>query len=355
MQVRGHQCNDDAASLCYSVSTARLSGAAWSVQTRFLPKWWLDNSTTTMSVNSPFRLGKPVRAQELCESRGGRPGLPVPNKPHGFCGRKASLNWTGRLECQQRPVTAYWEVFCTSSHQAPQQSPRTPPHCPPTSWLCLISAPHKKLNPSKVFPPNSAPLLNRDAPQEHHRGNTKGSRYLATAILSFLYRGQLFTTGAIVKTQWRITGVRVNRLLVSQRPFRWVRELSGKKLRTAELSWPHCVDVCSEAHWERLKGSWGNWGSLQSPAKPIEIINEQLWKQAVRLFSLATVASAYSLGKTVFYSFGRSSTCWLLNTSVYHFRDGVSVHPFLIFFFKSGIDKLEWSTIPPCPSLIWLL
>ena len=26
------------------------------------------------------------------ESRGGRPGLPVPNKPDGFCGRKATLN-----------------------------------------------------------------------------------------------------------------------------------------------------------------------------------------------------------------------------------------------------------------------
>ena len=30
-----------------------------------------------------------VRAQEQCESRGGRPGLPVPNSPYGFCGRKA--------------------------------------------------------------------------------------------------------------------------------------------------------------------------------------------------------------------------------------------------------------------------
>ena len=28
------------------------------------------------------------RAQELCESRGGRPGLPVPNSPHGLCGRE---------------------------------------------------------------------------------------------------------------------------------------------------------------------------------------------------------------------------------------------------------------------------
>ena len=31
-------------------------------------------------------------AQELCESRGGRPGLPVPNSPYGLCGRKAILN-----------------------------------------------------------------------------------------------------------------------------------------------------------------------------------------------------------------------------------------------------------------------
>ena len=32
-----------------------------------------------------------VRAQELCERRGGRPGLPVPNSPYGLCGRKATL------------------------------------------------------------------------------------------------------------------------------------------------------------------------------------------------------------------------------------------------------------------------
>ena len=32
------------------------------------------------------------RAYELCESRGGRPGLPVPNSSYGLCGRKATLN-----------------------------------------------------------------------------------------------------------------------------------------------------------------------------------------------------------------------------------------------------------------------
>ena len=30
-----------------------------------------------------------VRAQELCESRGGRPGFPVSSSPYGVCGRKA--------------------------------------------------------------------------------------------------------------------------------------------------------------------------------------------------------------------------------------------------------------------------
>ena len=40
-----------------------------------------------------FHLGICVsvfRAQELCESRGGRPGLPVPNRHYDFCGRKAA-------------------------------------------------------------------------------------------------------------------------------------------------------------------------------------------------------------------------------------------------------------------------
>ena len=33
-----------------------------------------------------------VRAQELCEGRGGRPGLPVPFNPYGFSRRKATLS-----------------------------------------------------------------------------------------------------------------------------------------------------------------------------------------------------------------------------------------------------------------------
>ena len=29
---------------------------------------------------------------KLCERRGGRPGLPVPNSPHDICGRRVSLS-----------------------------------------------------------------------------------------------------------------------------------------------------------------------------------------------------------------------------------------------------------------------
>ena len=54
-------------------------------------------SRTVFVVKAAFsvdvnNIEKLVRAQELCESRGGRPGLPVPNSPNGLCGRKATLN-----------------------------------------------------------------------------------------------------------------------------------------------------------------------------------------------------------------------------------------------------------------------
>ena len=34
-----------------------------------------------------------LESSGLCESRGGRPGLSVPNNPSGLCGRKATLNF----------------------------------------------------------------------------------------------------------------------------------------------------------------------------------------------------------------------------------------------------------------------
>ena len=42
------------------------------------------------------------RAQELCESRGGRPGLPVPNSPFDLrSGRKTTLNEELRFRAQE--------------------------------------------------------------------------------------------------------------------------------------------------------------------------------------------------------------------------------------------------------------
>ena len=47
------------------------------------------------------------RARELCESRGGRPGLPVPNSPYGLCGRKATLNLNSTPLLRSFPNVAF--------------------------------------------------------------------------------------------------------------------------------------------------------------------------------------------------------------------------------------------------------
>ena len=45
-----------------------------------------------VSVDVQQYITWPIRVQELCESRGGRPGLPVPNSPYGLCGHTATVN-----------------------------------------------------------------------------------------------------------------------------------------------------------------------------------------------------------------------------------------------------------------------
>ena len=42
-----------------------------------------------------------VRAEEVCDSRGGRPGLPVPNSRYGFCGRKTASEEAEEEVCSQ--------------------------------------------------------------------------------------------------------------------------------------------------------------------------------------------------------------------------------------------------------------
>ena len=40
-------------------------------------------------LGSPSLIDVKIIVQELCESRGGRPGLPVLNSPYSLCGRKS--------------------------------------------------------------------------------------------------------------------------------------------------------------------------------------------------------------------------------------------------------------------------
>ena len=53
------------------------------------------------AINALRAYGSCFRAQELCESRGGRPGLPVPNSPSGLCGREVTLNMSLSPELEQ--------------------------------------------------------------------------------------------------------------------------------------------------------------------------------------------------------------------------------------------------------------
>ena len=57
------------------------------------------------------------RAQELCESRSGRPGLPVPNKPYSLCGRQATLK-----QKQKQKSCFRVEELCESRGGRPGQN-----------------------------------------------------------------------------------------------------------------------------------------------------------------------------------------------------------------------------------------
>ena len=57
------------------------------------------------------------RVQELCESRGDRPGLPVPNSPYGFCGREATLNSNLNLN-KRNYIIIFFFLKSASGHYA---------------------------------------------------------------------------------------------------------------------------------------------------------------------------------------------------------------------------------------------
>ena len=48
--------------------------------------------TASVVLKQQWTTAGSFRAQELWESWGGRPGLPIPNSPYSICGRKTTLN-----------------------------------------------------------------------------------------------------------------------------------------------------------------------------------------------------------------------------------------------------------------------
>ena len=54
-------------------------------KSRAVPFGWTDREKVALFICVPALICVKLRAQELCESRGGRPGLPGPNSPYGVC------------------------------------------------------------------------------------------------------------------------------------------------------------------------------------------------------------------------------------------------------------------------------
>ena len=57
--------------------------------------------TVSVDVKQHWTRSQNFRAQELCKSRGGCPGLPVPNNPYGLCGRQATTKKRKRKKRRQ--------------------------------------------------------------------------------------------------------------------------------------------------------------------------------------------------------------------------------------------------------------
>ena len=98
------------------------------------------------------------RTQELCESRGGRPELPVPNKPYGLCGRQAIciltciLKYRAQELCESPPVKQAIIMSGFDGHPCTIISTRQTiiimsvfsdthePPCPPVKKAIIMSA-----------------------------------------------------------------------------------------------------------------------------------------------------------------------------------------------------------------------
>ena len=62
----------------------------------------LGSPSLTVLIISRRKATLKNRGHELCESRGGRPGLPIPNSQYGLFGRKATLKNRAHKLCESR-------------------------------------------------------------------------------------------------------------------------------------------------------------------------------------------------------------------------------------------------------------
>ena len=121
------------------------------------PADWADE-TNGRSNKRHYRTIPLLGVQELCESRGGRPGLPVPNKPDGICRRKATLKQTNSI-CGQTGGPGATRRGWLKTQKA-QQSPTVRRSRLQPSRLGPATEPRRKLGgASETDHPQLAPLV----------------------------------------------------------------------------------------------------------------------------------------------------------------------------------------------------
>ena len=75
-------------------------------------------SLIVRTVSVTVKQHNTLRAQELCESRGGRLGIPtlVPNSPYGLCGREATQHHSELRSCVEVVVLGSLPIVPNSQY-----------------------------------------------------------------------------------------------------------------------------------------------------------------------------------------------------------------------------------------------
>ena len=72
---------------------------------------YLSRIVPPFSVDIKATLKCEDRTREMCESRGGWPGLPVPNGPYGLCGHRAGKTELGSCVKEEVGALGSWSLI----------------------------------------------------------------------------------------------------------------------------------------------------------------------------------------------------------------------------------------------------